>query len=130
MRLLFVSALGATIALAGSAFAQQPSGGSSSSPAVKPSAPNSSSAIGQKAGMAQSEQQVRKELEQAGFKDIQFVEAAYVVQATSKDGNKVVMMISPHQISAIESLNMGQSGQQNGNATTGSPGNNPSGSKQ
>ncbi len=138
MRLLLVSALGATMALAGSAFAQQPSGGSSTSPAAKPSLPNSSATTNQSTGTAQSQQQVRQELEQAGFKDVQFIESAYVVQATSKDGNKVVMMISPHQVSAIESLNMGQSGQQNGNATTGSAApsspslkpSSPSGSKQ
>jgi hypothetical protein len=122
MRSLLVAALGSTLAFTGSAFAQQPSGSLSSSPSASPSTPKNPGATDQNGGMAQTQQQVRQDLQQAGFKNIQFVESAFLIQATNKDGNNVVMMISPHQIDATETLNLGPSGQQNASSTTGSVG--------
>jgi hypothetical protein len=44
---------------------------------------------------AMSQQKLRQSLQQAGFKDINIVDAAYVVHAKTQDGNFVVMYIDP-----------------------------------
>jgi hypothetical protein len=44
---------------------------------------------------AMSKQKLRSALEQAGFSQINIVDAAYVVRAKTKDGENVVMYIDP-----------------------------------
>jgi hypothetical protein len=44
---------------------------------------------------AMSQQKLRQSLQNAGFKDIKIVDAAYVVHARTQDGNFVVMYIDP-----------------------------------
>ena len=49
-----------------------------------------------------SQDEVRRDLQQAGFNDIEFLESAYVVRATNKDGTKLVMTITPQDVRAVE----------------------------
>jgi hypothetical protein len=49
-----------------------------------------------------SQDDVRRDLEQAGFDNIEFLESAYVVRATNKNGTKLVMTITPQDVRAIE----------------------------
>jgi hypothetical protein len=111
MRLLVASALAVSLAFIGPAAAQQTK--SSSADQNRPSA--SSAPNQQRRSLTQSK--VRDDLQKAGFKDVEFLESAYVVKATNSEGNKVVMMISPGEIAAV-SVHPGQT---NGaGSTTGS----------
>jgi len=44
---------------------------------------------------AMSQKQLKQAMEKSGFKDVQVVHAAYVVNATTPDGKRVTMTISP-----------------------------------
>lgn len=48
-----------------------------------------------------SQDEVRRDLEQAGFDNIEFLQSAYVVRATNKNGTKLVMTITPESVRAI-----------------------------
>ena len=65
------------------------------------------------------QQQLRRQLEQAGFRDVQVLDAAYLVQARTQDGNTVFMMINPPGSSM---QGAGMSPGQGSSATTGSSG--------
>jgi hypothetical protein len=58
-------------------------------------------------------QQVQKNLQQAGFTDIQIMPSSFLVRAKDKDGNPVMMVINPDSVTAITEV-PGQ-----GNQTTG-----------
>jgi hypothetical protein len=63
-------------------------------------------------------QKIQRDLQNAGFKDVQIVAESFVVQAKSKDGDPVVMTIGPHGMSVFEAMNNSGSGSK----TTGSSG--------
>lgn len=46
-------------------------------------------------------QQVQKNLQQAGFTDIQIMPSSFLVRAKDKDGNPVMMVINPDSVTAI-----------------------------
>jgi hypothetical protein len=71
-------------------------------------------------------QQIRQDLQKAGFTDVKVVAQSFVVQARSKDGNPVVMTIGPHGMSVFEAMNSGSSG--SGTVGSGSGGSNSTGS--
>ena len=48
--------------------------------------------------------QVKNELEQAGYKDVRIVPLSYLVQATDKDGNPVMMVLNPDSMTALTDL--------------------------
>lgn len=86
---IIAAALGA--ALAGPAFAQGQQGQQQQS---QPS--------GQQRQQGQSQQQqamgqerLRQQLAQAGFRDVQILDTAYLVQARTQDGSTVLMTINP-----------------------------------
>ncbi len=60
------------------------------------------------------QQQVRKNLQDAGFSDIQMMPSAFLVRAKDKSGNPVMMVINPDSITAVTEIK-----QPAGNATTG-----------
>jgi hypothetical protein len=41
------------------------------------------------------QQQLRRQLEQAGFREVQVLDASYLVRARTQDGNSVFMIINP-----------------------------------
>jgi hypothetical protein len=46
-------------------------------------------------------QQVRKNLQQAGFTDIKLVPSSFLVRAKDKQGNQVMMFITPNSVTAV-----------------------------
>ena len=50
--------------------------------------------------LAMTQAKLRKTLQQAGFKNIRVVDANYLVQAQTEDGDNVLMFINPPQTSA------------------------------
>lgn len=64
-----------------------------------------------------SPQELRQELSQAGFKDVQILESAYLVRAKTQQGHEVVMMINPPDMVTSSTLP--------GNPATGSSGQMP-----
>jgi uncharacterized protein Smg (DUF494 family) len=62
---------------------------------------------------AKSQQQVQDTLKQAGFQDVRILDAAYIVNAKTKDGEQVTMFIDP-PMTAGSSGQGGQSGSQSG----------------
>jgi hypothetical protein len=115
---MFIPAIAAAALLATPALAQS----QSSSQAGK-------SATGQQ-GMqphAMSQQKLRGALEQAGFKQVTVLDAAYLVQAQSPDGEQVMMLINPPSTGGASASAGGASGSMTG---TGSAGAGSSGGQQ
>jgi hypothetical protein len=48
--------------------------------------------------------QVKNKLEQAGYKDVRIIPLSYLVQATDKDGNPVMMVLNPDSMTALTDL--------------------------
>lgn len=70
---------------------------------------------------AMSQDALRKQLQQAGFKNIQVIDAAYLVQAQTQDGNTVFMTINPPPMSGSSSSSS-QSGSGSSSGSTGKSG--------
>ena len=60
--------------------------------------------------------QVKSNLEQAGFTDVQVMPSSFLVRAKDKDGNPVMMVINPDSMTSVTEI----SGGQRSSATTGS----------
>jgi hypothetical protein len=111
-------------ALTGPAFAQ----GSGTAPGSQGTGPQAQQQPGQSRGQSQgqsqsqsqamSQQQLRRQLEQAGFREVQILDAAYLVQARTQEGNTVFMMINPPG-SGTSASGM-SSGQSSGSSASGS----------
>jgi hypothetical protein len=50
--------------------------------------------------------QVKNELEQAGYKDVRIIPLSYLVQATDKNGNLAMMVITPSSMTAVTAMDM------------------------
>jgi hypothetical protein len=94
------------------AFAQQPAIAADANGTLSNSQGTGDSQAG-RPQKAISQDQVRRELQQAGFNDIEFLESAYVVRATNSNGTKLVMTITPQEVRAVEM----SGGRPTGNAT-------------
>jgi hypothetical protein len=57
------------------------------------------------ASHAMTQQKLRSSLEQAGFKEVTIVDAAYLVQAKTSDGDEVLMTINPPMMGSNTSAN-------------------------
>ncbi len=55
-------------------------------------------------------QQVKQDLEQAGFTNVQVMPESFLVRATDKHGRPVMMVINPNSITAVTAMGNGQSG--------------------
>ncbi len=88
MRIMYILAL---VPLLASATAQtqsaQPAGQNKGSPQAQSQQP--------------IQQQVRKNLQQAGFTDIQLMPSSFLVRAKDKNGNQVMMVINPDSVTAV-----------------------------
>jgi hypothetical protein len=62
---------------------------------------------------ADTQQKIRQSLEQSGFKDIRVVPETFVVRAQAPDGSRIVMLLSPDQISEVVMPNANQGTQGN-----------------
>jgi hypothetical protein len=97
-RTAFIASAALTI-MASAALAQQPP--STANPGGSVS--NSQSSIPPlQPKRAVSQDEVRHDLQQAGFNNIEFLESAYVVRATNSNGTKLVMTITPESVRAVE----------------------------
>ena len=105
---LLSTAMAATLLMGGAAFAQSPYSSSPSSPSSTQSPSSSMSSPASSGSFNQDS--VRSNLQKAGFSNIQFVQRAYLVQATSPSGDNVVM--------ALNAISPGTSGS---SASTSSP---------
>jgi hypothetical protein len=124
MRLFPIAALTAAALFAAPAIAQQSGnqgGGQQSS-----QQPKTQAAAGQgqqQSGSQQSAQmqamgrdKLRSTLEKAGFSSIEVLDAAYLVNAKSPDGNQVMMFINPPAVRASADASSG--GDQSGSGQT------------
>jgi len=98
--------------LAPSAFAQSASSQTRSDMQANPSSSQSQAAA----------EQIRQDLQSAGFTDVKVVAESFVVQAKSKNGDPVVMTIGPHGMSIFEAMDTNGSGSSSSSGTTGSAG--------
>jgi len=48
--------------------------------------------------------QVKNELEQAGYKDVRIIPLSYLVQATDRNGNPAMMVITPSSMTAVTDM--------------------------
>ena len=62
---------------------------------------------------ADTQQKIRQSLEQSGFKDIRVVPETYVVRAQAPDGSRIVMLLSPDQMTEVVTSNKNQGVQGN-----------------
>jgi hypothetical protein len=51
------------------------------------------------------QQQVQNKLQQAGFTDVQIMPSSFLVRAKDKDGNPVMMVISPDSVTTVTEIN-------------------------
>lgn len=63
------------------------------------------------------QQQVKQNLSQAGFTNIQVLPESFLVRATDKSGNPVMMIINPDSLTAVTAL--GSQNNQSGSNSTG-----------
>ncbi len=98
-RTLTNTALGAVfgLALAGHAFAQSSQSQPSQNHSSQGSSGSSAQSFSGQRTQAQvmSQDKLRQQLTQAGFREVQILDAAYLVQAQTQDGQTVMMMIDP-----------------------------------
>jgi hypothetical protein len=80
-------------------------------------APGAQSAWGQSSPganiSADTQQKIRQSLEQSGFKDIRVVPETFVVRAQAPDGSRIVMLLSPDQMTEVMMPNAKQGMQGN-----------------
>jgi hypothetical protein len=76
---------------------QNPSMSSPSSPEAK----NSQAQTQNSQTVSKISQQIKSNLEQAGFKDIQMMPSSFIVRARDQNNNSVMMAISPDSMTAI-----------------------------
>lgn len=79
--------------LAAPAFAQ--TSGGSSSDATEGQTGQSAQAGSSSQMSAASQEKVRNQLTQAGFKQVEILDASYLVRAQTEEGNTVLMVIDP-----------------------------------
>jgi hypothetical protein len=93
----------------------------SSSPG--PNAPNASSEAQGSSPQARTNavtaQKLKKDLEGAGFSDVNVRPELFVVEAKTKDGNPVVMTIGPNGMAAFEAVTSGSGTSRSGTSGTG-----------
>lgn len=111
-------ALAASVALAGTAFAQ------SANTNRQHAAANSQSETATKPNSVQQgplmRNEIKQDLQKAAFTDIKILADAFVIEAKTKNGNPVVMNVGPGGFSAVEMLKH-NSANANGTASSASP---------
>lgn len=75
-------------------------GSQSASPQAQQDSQSTSQAQGQQATVKIAEQ-IKSNLEQAGFKNIKLMPSAFIVQANDQNNNPVVMVVNPGSITTV-----------------------------
>lgn len=73
-------------------------------------------------------QQVKQDLQQAGFTNVQVMPESFLVRAKDKEGRPVMMVINPDSITAVTTT--GNSGQSNSGQNSGQSNSNSTAAKQ
>jgi glucose/arabinose dehydrogenase len=122
-------AIGLTLALVGSAFAQSPNNQSQNNQGANRQGQNQQTQ-NQQGQRTSIRQQVMENLQKSGFTDIHIMPESFLVRAKDKDGNPVMMVMNPDSITAVTEIPSGNrsstttgSGSQGGNNPTNSPNN-------
>jgi hypothetical protein len=102
-RIVFVSALALALTASGGAFAQPPT---SMPNASSPSAANPPKA---KQQAALTVENLKHDLQKAGFTEVKVLEDAFLIQAKTKDGTPIMLTIGPNGMGALEVSNVGGS---------------------
>jgi hypothetical protein len=102
-RIVFVSALALALTASGGAFAQPPT---SMPNASSPSAANPPKA---KQQAALTVENLKQDLQKAGFTEVKVLEDAFLIQAKTKDGTPIMLTIGPNGMGALEVSNVGGS---------------------
>lgn len=117
---MLIPVIGLALTAGTPAFAQSSTGQQSGQKSGSTAATETHSQI-----QAMTQDKLRKQLEQAGFKNVTIIDAAYLVQAQTQDGNQVFMTINPpSQMSGSSSSSSGSAttGGQSGTSTTSNTG--------
>ncbi len=128
---LFAAAAALGLVLAVPAFAQTAgSGGTPGTSAMPGTSSGSQSQAQQQQPMQQrmrpmTQDEIRQQLSQAGFQDVRIVDEAFLVQARTRDGHHVMMMINPPQMPLTASQGGMMPGSGQGDSATGSNGGMP-----
>jgi len=97
----------------------------SSTPQVEPNGqpaqPNGQTAAAPQTPTAQIAQQIRSNLEKAGFKNIKLMPSSFMVRATDQNNNPVMMVINPDSITEISESQNGSSNGTTGQSANGQP---------
>lgn len=80
--------------------------GSKSGPAVHPPS-GSTSAQNTGSGLQSIQQQLRQNLQRAGFTDVQVMPSSFLVRAKDPGGNPVMMVINPDSVTAVTESDVG-----------------------
>lgn len=82
-------------------------------------------------GNASIAQQIKSNLEQAGFKNIKLMPSSFIVRAEDQNNNPVMMVINPDSITTISETSPNQNGQGTlGQSSSTKPGTSGSNAKQ
>ncbi len=89
-------------------------GQTATAPATNPNASSdtttqNSSTKPQKTG-AQIANEIRSNLENAGFKNIKLMPSSFIVRAEDKNGNPVMMVLNPDSVTSVTEINNGSNG--------------------
>ena len=103
MRLNLIAA-GLTLALAGPALAQAPNNPAQNTQTPAQHAQTPAPQAQTPARHEAIEQQVRANLQNAGFTDIKIMPQSFLVRAKDKSGNPVMMVINPDSITSLTEI--------------------------
>jgi hypothetical protein len=94
-------ATGLSLAFAASAMAQNAAPTQPPSSSAKSSEQQSSTTAGPK---TTAMQQIKQDLETAGFKDVQIMPESFLVRARDKEGRPVMMVINPDSVTSVTQM--------------------------
>ena len=97
MRVPAFPIIASVILLAAPAFAQ-----TSTSPSPKPAGTSTTTKTSNGSTLTlDTQQKIRRSLEQSGFKDVRVVPESFAIHAQAPDGSRIAMMISPDGVTEV-----------------------------
>ena len=101
--------IAATLLASSAAFAQgttiQPGSSNSQTNSQVNNPGSAAQPPGQQQPTAQIANQIRKNLQQAGFKNIKLMPSSFIVRAEDQNNNPVMMVINPDSVTAVSAVN-------------------------
>jgi hypothetical protein len=103
---VFMSTLALALAASGTAFAQSTTG------AANPATPDAAKQQNASQPSVLTVNKLKQDLQKAGFTDVKVLQDAFLIQATTKDGNPIMLTVGPNGMSALETSKPGGAGQE------------------